>query len=150
MTEAFTINQFIKGLDMKYQSYKGREINFGTKCRIYKNLHNGLFSVMQNGKVVAHVESFLLSEVSFFVSLQGRERVIKTKQKNVHAFVSGIIDQVNNNFEDIILSNPDKTVYYNPYLYNSFVIGINNININKTDRFNFVVGQGRNIVIVNI
>jgi hypothetical protein len=61
----------------------------GSKVRVYFNLHKRQFSIMQGGKVVAHADSVLISDAHFTVQKAGRDRVIATKKKNVHAFVCG-------------------------------------------------------------
>ena len=108
---------------MKYKSYKGRTIDKTQKVMIYKNLHNGLFSVKQNGLVVAHVESFCMDSVSFKVSESGRQRVLKEKKKNVHAYIIGKIFDINrlnveNDFFASIVAN--QSIRYNPYKSNCF------------------------------
>ena len=104
---------------MKYQSYKNRTIDFNKKVKIYKNLHNGLFSVMQNSLVVAHVESFLLNNVVFKVNESGRQRVIKEKKKNVHAFITGILKSVNEEHA-LIFKGQLSPITYNPYKASNF------------------------------
>lgn len=101
---------------MQYQSYKGRSIDYRKPVMIYKNLHNGLFSVKQGGLVVAHIESVLLSSVSFKVNEGGRERVIKEKKKNVHAFIVGHILNVNSTPVSLLR----RAITYNPYKYGYF------------------------------
>lgn len=101
---------------MNYLSYKGRTIDFNKQVMIYKNLHNGLFSVKQGGLVVAHIDSVLLANVSFKVSESGRNRVIKEQKKNVHAFIVGYILNVNST----PLSLLKRSISYNPYKYNYF------------------------------
>ena len=63
------------------------------KVRIYFNLHKKLFSVQEkvNGswKVVEHVKEIYLHNVTFKVSEAGRQRVLREKRKNVHAFMLG-------------------------------------------------------------
>lgn len=109
---------------MNYQSFKGRQIDFTQQVEIYKNLHNGLFSIRQNGLVVAHVESFSLIDTSFKVSKAGRQRVIREKKKNVHAFICGKLLDVNNiskdnhTFEQMAFNN---RLSYNPYRAGCFV-----------------------------
>lgn len=116
---------------MRYQSYKGRFIDFSAPVSIYKNLHNGLFSIKQRGLVVAHVESFIMQNVTFKVSEAGRQQVIKTKQKAIHAFIVGMLEQVNCTDDDIIISNPHTMIRYNPYIFDSFIIGVNNAPIKQ-------------------
>ena len=105
-----------------YQSYKNRTIDFIKEVKIYKNLHNGLFSVMQNGLVVAHIESFKMSNPSFKVNEKARLKVIKEGKKNVHAFIIGTLDNVNciNADKDFYLQCLYKRLSYNPYNYNCF------------------------------
>ena len=91
----------------------------GTKVRVYRNLRNGLMSVQayicKKWLVVGHVESILLYDAEFNVSEAGRQRVIKEKRKNVHAFVYGELADIDT---DVVL--PTKAMY-NPYKYQTFV-----------------------------
>lgn len=57
------------------------------KFYIYRNLRTKGFSVKKHGLVVDRSNSFEAEMVSFKVSEQGRQRVIKNKHKDVHAFV---------------------------------------------------------------
>jgi hypothetical protein len=63
------------------------------KVRIYYNFHKKLFSVQEkvNGswKVVEHTKDIYLHNATFKVSESGRQRVLKEKRKNVHAFIVG-------------------------------------------------------------
>ncbi len=62
--------------------------------KVYRNLKHGkkakpLYSIMHKGKVIARRHRVLLSTAVFVVLESGRQRVIKDKRKNVHAFVIG-------------------------------------------------------------
>lgn len=57
--------------------------------------------------------------------------MIKTKQKAIHAFIVGMLEQVNCTDDDIIISNPHTMIRYNPYIFDSFVIGVNNAPIKQ-------------------
>lgn len=97
------------------KSYKNRTIDY-TKCvYVYKNLHNGLYSLKQNGKVVANGYNFFLNNVETKINESGRLKVIKNKQKNVHAFIIGYLDNKLN--YDFIFKNK---ISYNPYKDNCF------------------------------
>lgn len=79
---------------------------------VYYNLHKKLWSVKalsgtNKGKVIAHKTSLCLQDCVFKVSQAGRARVMKTKQKNVHAGVVGFVSQ--DKFDS------DIKVSYNPY-----------------------------------
>jgi hypothetical protein len=66
------------------------------RVAVYRNLHNGLFSVRAldgayKGKVVAHLSAVFLFHVKFRVSDAGRAAVLRTGRKNVHAWAEGWI-----------------------------------------------------------
>lgn len=127
---------------MNYQAYKNRSIDFTKQVKIYKNLHNGLFSVMQNGLVVAHIESFIMNNASFKVNESGRQRVLKEKKKNVHAFIVGTLEEINCTDDDLIISNPHTKIRYNPYVSNSFMLGVNSFKINNAAKVYGCVKNG--------
>ena len=89
-----------------------QSLTAGMKVKVYRNLRNKCLSVQYKGKVIAHVSEVSLSEVTFKVSQSARRRVLETKQKNVHAFVCGVI--LSGTQE---LTEP---VTYNPYKYSQF------------------------------
>jgi hypothetical protein len=112
------------------------------RTRVYRNLHNGKWSLQQkiNGSwlVVAHCDHVLLSNCELKVSEAGRQRVIKEKKKNVHAFIIGDLEawegegfkgrdpEMNDGttFSDRYLphsSNRPVGLTYNPYTFESFV-----------------------------
>mgnify|MGYP005867632877 CR=1 FL=1 len=69
------------------------------KVRVYKNLHKDCYSVkamegLQKGRVIYHASSIQLSDVNFKVYEKGREKVLKEKMKNVHAFVEGNLESI--------------------------------------------------------
>lgn len=60
------------------------------RYKVYRNLHNGQLSVgcCKTNLVVGYVEDITLFDV---VGKTGQQRVRETKQKNVHAFVEGVV-----------------------------------------------------------
>jgi hypothetical protein len=69
-------------------------IPVGTKVDVYWNLHKNVFSVRSRegetrGRVIGHVHAFTLNDVEYVVSKAGREKVLRERRKNVHAFVRG-------------------------------------------------------------
>lgn len=58
----------------------------------------------------------MLLNVRFKVNESGRQRVLREKQKNVHAFV--VADRV----EDLATSETLRQVSYNPYKNKSFML----------------------------
>ena len=89
--------------------------------RIYRNLHTKTLSMQSkvNGKwkVIGHPTSVSLNNVRFLVYQSGRNRVLREKKKNVHAYVEGELEFSNHN----ILSS-GKMISYNPYKMDSFYL----------------------------
>lgn len=108
--------------------YKNRKIDLNKKVRIYRNLNhpaiigntdnNPVFSILQNGLVIGHTIAITLHLVNFIVSQAGRERVLKEKRKNVHAFIQGYITDLTTIDTDCYMLGD---IAYNPYLYDNFV-----------------------------
>lgn len=88
------------------------------RVRVYFNLHKKVFSVQdkKTRKVIGHTEHIVLENVKFIVSESGRQRVLREKKKNVHAFVEGEVNYMGK--FDMMKSN----VTYNPYKYSSFMM----------------------------
>lgn len=84
---------------------------------VYWNLHRNCWSVKDTatGKVTAHADRVVLSDVVFKVSEAGRQRVLRTNQKNVHAGAVGVLEPVQG------ATRPRRRVRYNPYLHSTFV-----------------------------
>ncbi len=88
------------------------------RVECYFNLHKHVFSVRalegpDKGKVILHASNVLLKDVSFVVQKAGREKVLRTGQKNVHAFVRGTL-VVNDSVLEASAFNEGEPVYYNP------------------------------------
>jgi len=88
----------------------------GKRVYVYRNLHKKCYSVkcLTTNRVILHTNNICLSNVKFRVGKKGREKVIATKQKNVHA---GVVGYITNDS----LHNANVVVKYNPYKYTSFV-----------------------------
>ena len=87
------------------------------KYYIYRNLRTGGFSVKRRGRVVDRQKTLNAQDVTFKVNEIGRQRVIKEKQKNVHAYV--VCDKY-------YLYSRQKVdnlqvITYNPYVAANFV-----------------------------
>lgn len=85
---------------------------------IYRNLHRDQFSVRDPAirRVIQHVDRVTLTDAQFRVSEAGRQRVLKYRQKNVHAVVRGTMTAATT-------SPPDSwsRIYYDPYTTPTFV-----------------------------
>ena len=101
--------------DEKYRVDESRRVY------VYKNLHRNCYSVRQDGLVKMHTDSICLYDAQFRVGKKGRERVVKTGVKNVHAGVSGYIDRD----WDLQRFPPTnfRSVIYNPKKWETFIYG---------------------------
>lgn len=59
------------------------------KVRVYKNLHRKTFSLLKYGLVIGYSNHLIMRNVKVVINKSGRDRAIKTKQRNVHAFLEG-------------------------------------------------------------
>ena len=86
------------------------------RVEVYFNLHKRCWSVRQNGLVIAHVDDIAIRDATFKVLKSGRERVLRERKKNVHAFVAGYwVDR------DQLPEGDRDPVKYNPYKDQTFV-----------------------------
>lgn len=58
--------------------------------RVAKNLHKKQYSLRQGSKVVGYATHLTLRNCTFEVNEKTRQRVIRNRQKEVHAFVVGV------------------------------------------------------------
>ena len=74
---------------------------------------------MYRQRVIAHPTEVVLMDVAFKVSEKGRQRVIATKRKNVHAKVAGTVIEIFPTILDDFYTKVE--VYYNPYKTEQFM-----------------------------
>lgn len=103
------------------------------RVQIYFNLHKKCLSIKRKGKVIGYCKSAELENVTFKVSESGRQRVIREKKKNVHAFIVG--DIVSNDEE---YTPTGELVKYNPYVFASFTKWSNRMLIHKAKRVTII------------
>ena len=84
------------------------------RVSVYKNLHKECWSFKETKPKarVQHADVIVLVDCKFRVGIKGRERVLKERQKNVHARIYGIMPQVETNSE---LRQGMVEVTYDPY-----------------------------------
>lgn len=100
--------------------FKNRQIDTDKPVQVYRNLHMGpekWYSIKQNGLIVGHARELGLTSCKFVVRQGGRKRVIETGEKNVHAFIEGILME----YDQIpFIYNKRAEISYDPYLHDSF------------------------------
>jgi hypothetical protein len=92
------------------------------KTQVYFNLRAKMLSVRVGGKVVAHAPAIALDNPTFHVSEAGRQRVLKNRRKNVHAWVSGDWNSYLHTGISQIIPENSVEVTYNPYKFSTFVL----------------------------
>lgn len=94
------------------------------KVRVYRNLNKPEFySIMamegeDKGKVVGYARSVLLENCQLVVSEASRQRVLREKRRNVHAFCQGTIVDASEIVQALDVS--ECAITYNPYKMGSF------------------------------
>ncbi|MGI2295624.1 hypothetical protein [Paenibacillus sp. GXUN7292] len=111
---------------------EGKSLVEGQRVKVYRNLNKPeYFSIcdLKTGIVVAYAKSVVLSGIEkFHVSEKARQRVLKDKRRNVHAWVVGC-------FSGTTLPDPDmKIAYYNPYRTSNFVDLVTNDVVSSAQR----------------
>ena len=86
------------------------------KVKVYWNLTRNCWSVQYKGRILGYSETLLMENVTFKVSEKSRQRVIREKRKNVHAFAVGVIREWNNPKPQELT----KPISYNPYRFGHF------------------------------
>ena len=71
--------------------YRDRQVDFSKPVRVHRNLHKKTYTIKQHGLVVGHSDMLTMVKCRFLVSEKGQAKVRRTKQKNVHAFIEGLI-----------------------------------------------------------
>jgi len=118
------------------------------RVEVYYNLHKHCYSIRalegtEKGRVVAHMESVCLDDPVFVVQQGGRERVLREKRKNVHAFVRG--QWRNSRAWGVRDESELVEVTYNPYKYDRFVRKSDEVPVTKGDYAE--LQEGRKIVV---
>ena len=88
------------------------------RVHVYRNLHNGLWSIRQDGIIVGHDDHLLLKDCKFRVQPAGRAKVLAERKKNVHAYISGFL--CNQEDTNIVPEGNSCEVSYNPYKHPYF------------------------------
>ena len=111
------------------------------RVKCYWNLHKNTYSVVamegeNKGKVIEYRDLIHLKDAEFRVRESGRQRVLRDRVKNVHAFVIG--QMVNSPWE---ASTCDKAVTYNPYYSGEFYERRGGLRVANADRVRLGVNK---------
>lgn len=93
----------------------------GQTILIAYHLHKRCFSIRhaKTRKVIGYKDRIVVQHVQFIVSESGRQRVLRERRKNVHAYVRGVFE---NKLQNIRFNDYNfRGAYYNPYSAATFV-----------------------------
>lgn len=122
------------------------QIELGQKVAVYRNLNKpGLFSIkalegVNKGKVIGYSPSVEIAGVTFKVSEASRQRVLRDKQRNVHAFAVGTLVACTDPVDVAGMT----AATYQPYTCGSFFIRDTGLPVSTANR---CVLQGANAFI---
>ena len=108
-------------------------LDYSRPVQVYRNLHRACWSVRQDGLVKAYTDIVHLTDARFVVNDKGRDRVVLTKSKGVHAWLKGIIHPK----PERVRAFGDerwRRVVYNPYKNKQFTLAKGSKPITKADR----------------
>lgn len=132
---------------------------------VYYNLHSHKWSIKalegkDKGLVIAHAKYVKLSQVVPKVSEAGRQRVLRDKQKNVHAGLTGLLEEVGvvdwkKEGYDVKLYIPivpkefdsREILTYNPYKYSAFVGKHTEKGLIEAE--SVMMGENRTVLVIN-
>lgn len=104
---------------IQVESKDGRSVEVGQLVRVYRNLNRSDRFSIQDKKsklVLGHASTVRLASVKYVVGESGRQRVLRDRRRNVHAFCEGYIVSTG---EDV--PEGAGTAYYNPYHTSLFI-----------------------------
>lgn len=98
---------------IQIENKDGRSVTEGQLVRVYKNLNReDCFSIQDKKSklVLGYASSVRLSHVKYIVGESARQRVLRDKRRNVHAYCEGYIVSTGESIPE-----GAATGYYNPY-----------------------------------
>lgn len=100
-------------------------MNPGQPVKVYRNLHKDQWSLMaadgpEKGRVIGYGQEVLILDPRLTVSEAGRQRAVRERRRNVHAFVVGTVGDLQQ------LCGPLYRVRYNPFRASCFTDALQN------------------------
>lgn len=123
--------------------FKGRTLTSGQRVQVYRNLHNGLFSIKdkKTGLVVAHGNHIHLNDCSAVISLPGQKRAHRTRIRNVHAWIEGTYMGILDLSDIYNFIYVPRELYYNPFDTDTFIDSTTGEPPESLDRVYFYGGK---------
>ena len=90
--------------------------------RVFRNLKYDCYTVMQRGRVVASARGVILRDVELLVRESGRQRMVRERKRNVHAYAVGYLaGWLHPDDAQPIEPYAGRAAFYDPYRFDSFV-----------------------------
>ncbi len=97
-------------------------IDYSKPVRVFKNWRLGCYGIMQDGKLLASAKQVRLEGVEFLVRESGRQRMLRRRRRNVHAYAIGhLSDYVHPSEQRALAPMHGRGVFYDPHRFSSFV-----------------------------
>lgn len=125
-----------------------RSVSIDQKVKVYRNLNKPeQFSVVAldgefKNKVIAYGKSIELNDAYFKVSIKSRERLMREKTRNVHAWCIGRLKDIHN--DRIIKSG--EAVTYQPFIREDFYFE-DSLQTAHDIQFSTATLQGSNVLV---
>ncbi|MDX1434609.1 MAG: hypothetical protein R3286_19360 [Gammaproteobacteria bacterium] len=99
-------------------------IDAAKPVRVFRNWKRGCYNIMQGGQVVATARQVRLADVEFRVREPGRQRMLRLRRRNVHAYAIGhLLDHVHPLEQRSLGGVAGRSAFYDPWRFATFVDG---------------------------
>lgn len=106
--------------------YKKRNWDLSKRVKVYRNLHQDCLSIQayckdaKGWRVWSHCYggNYILEDMDTQVNETNRQKVIREKSKNVHAFITGYWT----GRQEKTIKSVNRELYYNPYKQDRFTV----------------------------
>ena len=90
--------------------------------RVIRNWKRDCYTILQHGRPKASAKQVCLADVEFLVRESGRNKMLREKRRNVHAYAVGrLIDYTHPDDDRVIEKIHGRAVAYYPYRAAAFV-----------------------------
>ena len=139
--------------------YNANQADKSKGWKVHWNLHLLTYSLSgyipgKGWRVVLHTDRIALQAVRPIVSETGRQRVIETRQKNVHAWLWGLQYFVGADFWEIVgmlkVDIDENNLSYNPYRSDKFFYSLHGVWVPLHDASGVVMSVNRGKPVMNV
>lgn len=97
-------------------------INRDKPVRVIRNWKHDCYTILQNGRAMASARQVHLADVEFLVRESGRNKMLRERKRNVHAYAVGrLIDYTHPDEARAIGEIGGRAIVYHPYRAAAFI-----------------------------